>query len=243
MSGRVSIKTNHSQVTHGILAVTLLYEATRQLDMGPVRTGHERTAHLLRLCKRLAAVLPRFAPTSPEQAVAEAELNGIWIMLHSAMLLLYAAEEIDAAVSGGTAGPSDSHDTPDAPPLSGSPVEEAEARDRMIEAGMKVCECVQASLDAGDAEMRGYDAKGPGLWFITGRAFHYLAKRIAPTDPERAAELRRKTAFLVETTRKFSTHLKLAEVHAQMLYNVTLEAEVMLGEYLRPDNIDFLGAL
>lgn len=35
----------------------------------------------------------------------------------------------------------------------------------------------------------------------------------------------------------------LAEVHAQMLHNVTLDAEVMLGEYLRPDNVDFSGSL
>ena len=38
---------------------------------------------------------------------------------------------------------------------------------------------------------------------------------------------------------KQSAHLRLAEVYAQILHNITLDAEAMLGEYERPDNTEF----
>lgn len=102
-----------------------------------------------------------------------------------------------------------------------------------------MCECIQQAYDAGDTELDGYDLMSATIWFVCGRAFHHLARRVQDSDPLRAADLRDKVALCIEATRKLCNSHRLAEVHAQMLYNVSVDAEVMLGEYTRPDNIDF----
>lgn len=77
------------------------------------------------------------------------------------------------------------------------------------------------------------------LWYICGRSFHHLARRIESDNPMVAAELREKVAICIAATRKLTDNRGMADVHAQMMYNVSLDCEVMVGEYLRPDNVDF----
>lgn len=232
ISGRVTSAAKDSVFTLQVKTITLVFEASRLLDKSPVFSSPDRTAHLLRVTKRHMATLRPFAPTSPQDAIRKALLNQNWMGVYTAMMLLYSKEELDAP----------------------SPEEEAEAREKAIDAGLKMCGCIEATHEAGDLELSGYDVLAPTMWYVVGRAFHHLANRIEAQDPSKAALLREKVSLAVDATRKLvrpyrkrktdsyqSRQLKLAEVHAQMLHNVTLDAEVMLGEYNRPDNIDFMG--
>lgn len=165
--------------------MTIVYDASRLLDTSPFVATLERSSRLMRAAKRLAATMRPFTPTSPAEAISTSSFNKPWFALYTGMLLLYAKEEIDAP----------------------SPSEEMEARNKMIDAGFKMCACIQAAYDAGDTELAGYDIAAPTIWFMTGRAFHHLANRIEGDEPERAAELRRKVTFIVEASKKLVSRI------------------------------------
>lgn len=209
-----------SLLTATIKGVTLAYEASRLLDRAPSLANAEATSRLLRLVKRHMVTLRPFEPATREEALRDAGWNDVWMQCHAAEMMLYLKEEIDAP----------------------SPPEELEARDKAIDAGLRLCSAVETALNAGDTDLAGYDMTAPVMWYVCGRSFHHLARRVEASgvqaDRERAELLREKLQFLVEATQKMQKAMRLAEVHAQMLYNVSNDSEIMLGEYVRPDNVD-----
>ncbi|BEJ14876.1 hypothetical protein CspHIS471_0406430 [Cutaneotrichosporon sp. HIS471] len=200
-----------------IKSLALAYAAGRQLDRAPSVATPDVTARLLRICRRHMAMMRPFAPTTPDEAKLQGGDNQDWMTMYAALMLLYAKEELDAP----------------------SPAEETEARDKMIEAGMNATRCIQAALDAGDTEMEGYDIVAPSIWFVVGRALHHVANRIEASEPLRAAGLRDIVRLNVTATGTCCKTLKLNDVYYQMMFNVSMDQEVMLGEYRRPDNTDF----
>lgn len=92
--------------------------------------------------------------------------------------------------------------------------EEIEARDKAIEAGLKMCNCFDTAFAAGDTEL-GEDSNGDTtnlaarydlialfLWYITGRAFLSFAEQLRTSDPKRSAEIRSKINLVVDATHK-----------------------------------------
>lgn len=160
--------------------MALAYEASRLLDRAPSIATPDVSGRLLRVSRRHMATMRAWAPSSAEDAKLTGAYNQDWMCMYLAILLIYSKEELDAP----------------------SPFEEMEARDKMIEAGLNMCRCVQAAIDAGDTELEGYDLLCTNHWFIVARAFHHLANRLESSEPVRAAELRERVRFLVEMTGK-----------------------------------------
>lgn len=161
-----------------VKSLGLAYEASRLFDRAPSVASPDAMSRLLRISRRHMSTMRPFAPTTAAEAKLAGPANQDWMCMYMALQLIYAKEELDAP----------------------SPFEEAEARNKMIEAGLNMCRCIQAALDAGDSELEGYDLMALNLWFMVGRAFHHLANRIEGTEMVRAAELRDKVRFLVDVT-------------------------------------------
>ncbi len=173
----------HSAPTDGkfasrVKALALAYAASRQLDRAPSVATPDVTARLLRISRRHMATMRPFTPTTPEEAKQQGPENQNWMAMYTALMLLYAKEELDAP----------------------SPAEETEARDKMIEAGMNATRCIQAAIDGGDIELEGYDLLSPNFWFVIGRALHHVANRIESAEPLRAQELRDSVRLNVTAT-------------------------------------------
>lgn len=178
LTERVHSSPSDGKFASRIKSLALAYAASRQLDRAPSVATPDVTARLLRICRRHMATMRPFSATTPEEAKLQGPDNQDWMSMYMALMLLYAKEELDAP----------------------SPAEEAEARDKMIEAGMNVCRCIQAALDAGDTQLEGYDLLAPNFWFVVGRTLHHVANRIEATEPLRAAELRDRVRLTVTTT-------------------------------------------
>lgn len=231
LTERVHSSPSDGKFATRIKCMALSYHASRQLDRAPSVATPDVTARLLRICRRHMATMRPFNPSTPDQAKLFGPDNQDWMSMYVALMLLYAKEELDAP----------------------SPAEEAEARDKMIEAAINACRCITAATDAGDTELEGYDILAPNFWFVIGRTLHHAANRIETAEPLRAAELRESVRLTVTATgtcvsvsltppRARSPQcktLKLNDVYYQMMFNVSMDQEVMLGEYSRPDNIDF----
>ncbi|KAL1405402.1 hypothetical protein Q8F55_009033 [Vanrija albida] len=216
LSGRVVGGEDDGPLCRQVKYISLAHAASRQLDTPVSVATPARTAHLLRITKRYMATLRPFQPPSREDAIADTVKNETWMGLHITLLMLYIHQEIDAL----------------------SEDEETEARDKAIEAGLKMCSCFDAAFAAGDTELARYDLIALFLWYITGRAFLSFSDQLRASDPKRAADLRAKIDLVVVATHKMSKRLKLAEVHELQLQNVILGNETMIGEWQRPDNLD-----
>ncbi|TXT11617.1 uncharacterized protein COLE_02027 [Cutaneotrichosporon oleaginosum] len=178
LSERVHSSPKDGRFATLVKCLALAYAASRQLDRAPSVATPDTTARLLRICRRHMTTLRPFNPTSAEEAKQQGPDNQNWMAMYTALMLLYAKEELDAP----------------------SPAEEAEARDKMIEAGMNATRCIQTAIDAGDTELEGYDVVAPNFWFVVGRALHHAANRIEASEPLRAAELRERVRLNVTAT-------------------------------------------
>ncbi|GMK57272.1 hypothetical protein CspeluHIS016_0401060 [Cutaneotrichosporon spelunceum] len=217
LSERVHSSLSDGRFASRVKSLALAYAAGRQLDRAPSVATPDVTARLLRISRRHMATMRAFAPATPDEAKQHGGDNEDWMTMYAALMLLYAKEELDAPSSA----------------------EASEARDKMIEAGVNATRCIQAALDAGDAALEGYDVVGPSIWFVVGRALHHVANRIEAAEPLRAAALRESVRANVTATGICCKTLRLNDVYYQMMFNVSMDQEVMLGEYRRPDNTDF----
>jgi hypothetical protein len=188
MSGRVMGSASDSCLCLLVKAVTILYEASRLLDKAPEVATPDKTAHLLRISKRLMTTIRPFSPTNREDAIQLSEVSSVWMTMHTAMMLLHGRDEVDAA----------------------SPEEAAEACDKGIEAALKMCDGLEVAIAAGDTELTGYGLMAASVWCITGRSMHHYAQRIKTSDPAKSQLLRRKIQMLIEASRASVSIVRVA---------------------------------
>jgi len=190
MSGRSMDASKDGIFALQVKSITILYEAARLLDKGPEFATPDKTAHLLRISKRFMATMPKFTATNREDAVRYSGINDTWMTMHAAMMLLHGKDEVDAE----------------------TPEEEREACDKGIAEGIKMCDCIDMAIAAGDTELMGYDLLSPTSWFITGRAMHHYARRIESRDPAMASLLRKKISGLIDASRKVVSLVSFADL-------------------------------